>query len=297
VIAQDITEAKRAQVELADAQRLAAVGTLAAGVAHEINTPVQFVNDSVHFLCDAATDLFALLERAREVRRCVEDKATPAELARAVENAAQAEEDADLPYLVENMPRAFERSIEGLERVTTIVRSMKEFSHPSQKEMAPVDLNRAISATLTVACSEYKYVADMETDFGDIPQVTCHVGDINQVVLNIVVNAAHAVEDVVRGTEQRGKIKVSTRRDGEHVLISVADTGGGIPEAVRSCIFDPFFTTKEVGRGTGQGLAIARTAIREKHRGELSFETELGRGTTFLIRLPVAGHIPSAGAR
>jgi PAS domain S-box-containing protein len=295
VIAQDVTETKVAQSDLADAQRLAAVGTLAAGVAHEINTPVQFVNDSIHFLCDAATDLFGLLERLREVKERAAARAPGDELARLAEEASEAEDDADLPYLLENMPKAFERSIEGLERVTTIVRSMKEFAHPTQKEMAPSDLNRAIQATTTVARSEYKYVADLETDLGDIPLVTCHLGDINQVVLNMVVNAAHAIEDVVRGTERRGLIKVSTRADGDYVLISIADTGSGIPEGARARIFDPFFTTKEVGRGTGQGLAIARSAIREKHGGELSFETEIGRGTTFFMRLPIAGHKVAGG--
>jgi PAS domain S-box-containing protein len=289
VIAQDITEAKLAQGELADAQRLAAVGTLAAGVAHEINTPVQFVNDSIHFLREASQDLTRLLQSLRSVKSGVEEGLPTERLAELAAEAGEAEEEADLDYLLDNMPKAFGRATEGLERVTTIVRSMKEFAHPAQKDMAPTDLNRAIMATLTVARNEYKYVADLETDLGELPPVTCHINDINQVVLNIVVNAAHAIEEVTRGTEQRGLIRVSTRLAGDAALITIADTGGGIPESARARIFDPFFTTKEVGRGTGQGLAIARTAVREKHGGELSFETELGRGTTFTIRLPIAG--------
>ncbi len=166
---------------------------------------------------------------------------------------------------------------------------MKEFSHPAQKEMAAVDLNRAIQSTLTVARGEYKYVADLETDFAELPPVTCHVNDLNQAVLNIVVNAAHAIGDVVKGTDNKGLIKVATRRDGDMVVISITDTGGGIPEHVGHRIFEPFFTTKEVGKGTGLGLAIAYAALTKKHGGSLTFESKLGEGTTFFLRLPLGG--------
>ena len=298
VIAQDITEAKLAQAELLDAQRLASVGTLAAGVAHEINTPVQFVADSLHFLREASGDVIKVLDKLQLVKRASEDAATKSTaLSQALKVATAVEESADLDYLRENMPKAFDRAVEGLDRVTTIVRSMKEFAHPAQKEMGPADLNRAILATLTVARNEYKYVADLETDFGELPAVTCHVNEINQVVLNIVVNAAHAIADVVSGSERRGLIKVSTRQQGDDVVIAITDSGGGIPEAVRSRIFDPFFTTKVVGRGTGQGLAIARRTIRETHGGDVTFETTLGQGTTFFIRLPVHTSLhPSAAS-
>jgi PAS domain S-box-containing protein len=289
VIAQDVTDAKVAQGELVDAQRLAAVGTLAAGVAHEINTPVQFVNDSIHFLREASQELCGLLTPLMALQRAVAASVPAEELAALAEAAQEAHDNADLDYLLENMPGAFDRAVDGLERVTTIVRSMKEFAHPAQKEMVPVDLNRAITATLTVARNEYKYVADLETDLGTLPPVLCHVNDINQVVLNIVVNAAHAIEEQNRGSTQRGQIRVATRHVGNDAVITIADSGGGIPESVRGRIFDPFFTTKEVGRGTGQGLGIARAAVREKHGGELSFETEMGKGTVFTIRLPVAG--------
>src|SRR5205823_5267382 len=146
---------------------------------------------------------------------------------------------------------------------------MKEFAHPAQKDMAPADLNRAVQSTLTVATSEYKYVADLETELGQLPPVVCHVNDINQVVLNIVVNGAHAIGDAVKGSDRRGTIKVRTECQGDVAVISISDTGGGIPESVRGRIYDPFFTTKEVGRGTGQGLAIARTIVRDKHGGDL----------------------------
>src|SRR6185312_10480169 len=154
----------------------------------------------------------------------------------------------------ENMPTAVERSLEGLERVATIVRSMKEFSHPDSGAMSSADLNAAILSTLTIARNEYKYVADIKTRLADIPLVVCNVGEFNQAFLNILINAAHAIEEAIRGTDRRGAITVSTRQDGTAVVISVQDTGGGIPEAIQSKIFDPFFSTKEIGRGTGQGL-------------------------------------------
>ncbi|HVU01434.1 MAG TPA: response regulator [Polyangiaceae bacterium] len=289
LVSQDITELKRTQADFVAAQRLAAVGTLAAGIAHEINTPIQFVNDSVHFLRDAAKDVAVLLDRLTSLRRLVSSGASAEELREALEAATVAEEDADLDYLRERMPAAFERCVDGLERVTNIVRSMKEFAHPAQHDMAHVDLNRAVSNTLTIARNEYKYVADLETDFAEIPPVKCHVNDINQVVLNLVVNAAHAIDDVVKGTEQKGRIRVTTRADGDDVVIAVADTGKGIPDAIAHRIFEPFFTTKEVGKGTGQGLALAWAVVKGKHGGDLRFSSKVGEGTTFFVRLPVNG--------
>ncbi len=286
-IAIDIRERKRLEMDLQQAQKLESVGRLASGVAHEINTPVQFVNDCIHFVRDAVKDLFGVIEKLEVVQRSVLDGVPATAVAT---EAAELVDAADLPYLLDRVPKALERAIDGLGRVTTIVRSMKEFAHPDQTDMTTVDLNRAVESTLTIARNEYKYVADLETDFGDLPPVQCHAGDVNQAILNIVVNAAHAISDVVQGTDGRGAIRVRTRRDGDQVVIAIADTGGGIPDAVCGRIFDPFFTTKEVGKGTGQGLAIARSVIVEKHRGALWFETELGKGTTFFIRVPIDGH-------
>ncbi|HEY6926531.1 MAG TPA: ATP-binding protein, partial [Steroidobacteraceae bacterium] len=281
----DITKQKKLELELYQAQRLESVGRLAAGVAHEINTPVQFVSDNCHFLREAVSEVSGILRTYQEILLATTSGQLNPELARARIEAA--EQATDLAFLSENMPTAVERSLEGLERVATIVRSMKEFSHQNSTGMSAADLNAAIRSTLTVARNEYKYVADVETQFADIPQVICNVGEFNQIFLTILVNAAQAIEEAVRGTNRRGLITITTRIDGNGVLIAVKDTGVGIPEAIQANIFDPFFTTKEVGKGTGQGLAIARSVIVDKHRGSLTFESAAGQGTTFLIRLPL----------
>ncbi len=274
------------EIELRQSQKLESVGRLASGVAHEINTPVQFVNDSIHFLRDAMEDLMGLLQAHRATHRGLLDGRS---VSAAAAEIAIAEDAADLPYLVENVPRAFDRAVDGLGRVTVIVRAMKSFAHPEQKEMEAADLNEAILSTLTIASHEYRYVAELETDLGDLPPVICRVGDVNQAVLNIVVNGAHAVADVVERTGSKGVIRVRTRREGDSVLVTISDSGGGIPLEVRDRIFDPFFTTKAVGKGSGQGLAIAHSIVNDQHGGQLTFETELGKGTTFYLRLSVAG--------
>ncbi len=285
----DVTDQRRVELELRQAQKLESVGRLAAGVAHEINTPVQFVTDNVRFLEDAAGDLTDLLGKQRELRRCVSSGKLDEDLTEAVARIEDAEEAADLDYLLENIPQALGQSLEGLGRIATIVRSMKEFAHPDQKTMVAVDLNRAIESTLVIARNEYKYVAEIEKDLGDLPLVTCFGGDLNQAILNIVVNAAHAIADTVAGTSEKGTIRIRTRARDERVVLTISDTGGGIPEEIRASVFDPFFTTKGVGKGTGQGLAIARSIVVDKHRGELTLETEIGLGTTFEITLPIAG--------
>ena len=200
-------------------------------------------------------------------------------------------DQADAAYLLEEIPRAIDQTLEGVGRVAALVNAMKEFSHPDTKEKSLLDLNRAIAGTLTVARNEWKYVAELETDFDpSLPPVSCHPGEFNQVILNLIVNAAHAIGDVARqGGRKMGTIRVQTRKCADWAEIRIEDTGTGIPEKVRSRIFDPFFTTKEIGKGTGQGLAIARSVIVDKHGGSLHFETEEGRGTTFIVRLPYEG--------
>jgi len=289
----DITDLRYLEAELRQAQKLESVGRLAAGVAHEINTPVQFVSDSIHFVQDSLRGIFPLLGTSAPGAPALPRVSGPA----ATAGAGQPDADLDLEYAIKNIPRALDRSIDGLERIANIVRSMKEFAHPNERGMAYTDLNRAIENTLVIAHGEYKLVATVEARYGDIRRVACYPSEINQVLLNILVNAAHAIEDAVRGTQEKGVITVETAQEGEEVVISIRDTGRGIPEAIRYRVFDPFFTTKEVGRGTGQGLAIARSVVQEMHGGKLSFETELDKGTTFTIRLPVHGkHAPNGGA-
>ena len=183
------------------------------------------------------------------------------------------------------MPPAFERALEGIERVASIVRAMRAFAHPST-ERALIDVNEGIQTTLIVAKNEYKYVADIELELGELPQVMANAGDLNQVFLNLIVNAAHAIEAQVEDTEQRGRITVRTESDDAGVLITISDTGCGIPSEIAGRVFDPFFTTKPVGRGTGQGLAIAHTIVVERHQGTINFESTPGSGTTFRVRLP-----------
>jgi PAS domain S-box-containing protein len=276
----DLTEQRRMETELRHAQKLEAVGRLAAGIAHEINTPVQFVADSLYFLKEAFADLERLQAVHEEAVRALTELLGDHPV---LADCRQATEEADLEYLREELPRAFERAQDGLDRVASIVKAMKEFARPDRKEMVASDLNRGILSTIGVAQNEVKYVADVETQLGDLPPVVCHIGDLNQVFLNLLVNAAHAIED----TGKRGTIRIATERLGDEVMVAVSDTGSGIPEAYRDKIFEPFFTSKELGRGTGQGLAIARNIVVDKHGGSLTFETEQDRGTTFFIRLPV----------
>jgi signal transduction histidine kinase len=290
----DITEFRRLGRELAAAQKLESMGRLAAGVAHEINTPVQFVSDNVQFVRTSLPDIAAVIQAYRTLLLAAQ---SGGDVAAAAGGAAAAEKAADLDYVMENAPPAIESSIEGLARIATIVRSMKEFAHPDQAEKKFADLNQAIRSTLVIAHNEYKYVAEVETQFGELPAVPCYLGEINQVILNLLVNAAHAIADVVKDTGGLGKLTIRTRADGEAVEISIADTGSGIPAAARDKIFDPFFTTKEVGKGTGQGLAIARSVIVNKHGGTLRFETECGHGTTFFIRLPIDAPSAAAGPK
>jgi len=274
------SESKRLELELHQAQKLEAVGRLAAGIAHEINTPIQFIGDNARFLGTSLAALARMLGRQREALAGVELSAAEREALAALE------EELDLAFVLEQAGPAVQRTEEGVKRVASIVKALKEFAHPDQKEKAATDLNRALLATLEVARNEYKYVADVVTELAELPAVVCHAGDLNQVFLNLIVNAAQAIADTVSGTTRRGCITVTTRAWRAAVEVSVKDTGGGVPEAIRDKIFEPFYTTKEVGRGTGQGLAIARNVV-EQHGGTIHFETALGAGTTFTVLLPV----------
>jgi PAS domain S-box-containing protein len=284
IVARDITDRRAAELErqqmevqLRHSQKLEAIGQLAAGIAHEINTPTQYIGDNSIFLRDAFADVLSFL--------------TLLEGKNSREEWQDSYEALDLNYLKEEIPRAIQQSLEGVSRVAKIVSAMKEFSHPGGAVRERVDLNQAIESTITVSHNVWKYVATLETDFDPLlPPVPCFPGEFNQVILNLLVNAAHAIEEAngARNPGSLGLIRVSTRGTGNSVEIRISDTGTGIPEAIRSRIFEPFFTTKGVGKGTGQGLAIARAVIVDKHGGSLDLLSETGVGTTFIIRLPIA---------
>jgi two-component system, NtrC family, sensor kinase len=291
VVAQDITERKRLELDLRHAQKLEAVGGLAAGIAHELNTPIQFVGDNVRFLQDGFAGLQRLLSKHNDL---YEAAVSGPVLQGLIDGVREAEKAEEAGYLKEEIPKALTQSLEGVNRVATIVRAMKDFAHRDQGEKTAADLNKALASTLIVARNEIKYVADVETEFGQLPLVVCNIGDMNQVFLNLLVNAAHAIGDAVKGSGRRGMIRVKTWREQDHALIAISDTGCGIPEEIRDRIFDPFFTTKEVGRGTGQGLAISHSIVAERHGGNLSFESCVGRGTTFYVSLPLTTAVDEA---
>jgi len=290
-ICRDLTRRKQAEAERAElerelrhAQKLDSLGTLASGIAHEINTPVQYVSDNVRFLNETFDDLLDLIKQYRGLVTACADGAPSADI---VQSVRDKEDECDLDFLFEETPGAIEQTLNGLQQISKIVTAIKEFSHPGTTEKTAVDLNEAIETTLTVSRNQWKYIAEAETDLAaGMPPVMCHPSDFNQVILNLIVNAAHAIEAHLPDGEL-GRIKVSTRLENGQVRIDIADNGGGIPAEHAERIFDPFFTTKGVGKGTGQGLAIAHNFIVNKHGGDLRFDTEVGKGTTFTILLPV----------
>lgn len=285
-IATDITERKLLERQLAQAQKLESIGQLAAGIAHEINTPIQYVGDNIRFLRDSFTRLEQLLQGYDRLLASLPVDSPSAQLLTDIEALAKAMR-AD--YLRAEIPKSVADSLDGVERVAQIVRAIKEFSHPGATEKTPLDINRAIESTVLVSRNEWKYVAELTLDLDpDLPLVRCVPGEFNQVILNLIINAAHAIADVVSAQpEVKGTITVSTHRDGEYAEIRISDTGTGIPEEARPSIFNPFFTTKAVGKGTGQGLSIAHNVIVQKHGGAITFETQMGAGTTFHVRLPI----------
>lgn len=294
IICRDITERERAEqeretmeVQLRHAQKLEAIGRLAAGIAHEINTPTQYIGDNTRFVQDAFHDIKPAIEQCRRLLDAFKRNTVTEQM---VQEADQAMQASDTDYLLAEVPKAVQQSLEGLQRVTKIVQAMKEFSHPGAENKIAVDLNRAIESTITVARNEWKYISDVVTHFDPtLPLVPCLPSEFNQVILNILVNATHAIADAAEnGRTGKGMITVSTRQVDGSVEVRISDTGSGIPETVQSRIFDPFFTTKPVGKGTGQGLTIARSVVVDKHGGSIDFETEIGKGTTFIIRLPLS---------
>jgi PAS domain S-box-containing protein len=286
----DISERKRADRERMNLERqlnqthkMEAVGQLAGGIAHEINTPIQYIGDNLKFIKESQEDIRTLLEAYAELSNRAKQQP---ELTSDVTKIEETIEEIDLEYLNEETTNAIDQSISGASQVASIVLAMKEFAHPGSKDMALADLNRIISNAVAVCKNEWKYVADTKLDLSDdLPNVKCLAGEISQVLLNIIVNAAHAIEATEQ--EEKGTITITSELKDKQAEIRITDTGTGIPEEIQAYVFNPFFTTKDVGRGTGQGLAIAQDIVMGKHHGELLFETEQGVGTTFIIRLPL----------
>ena len=277
-----LQEKELMQTRLLQAQKMESVGQLAAGIAHEINTPAQFVGTNIDFMAESFQDIDGFVKQILELQENV-----PKDISTAIDTAL---DGADWEYLSEELPQAIKQSRDGIERISAIVQAMKNFSHPGSKEKAAQALNPIIETTITVAGSEWKYVADIELDLDpDLPNVPLFADEMGQVILNILVNAAHAIAaqlDKTSGNE-KGIISISSRQIGSNVELRIQDTGPGIPEAEQLRIFDPFYTTKEVGKGTGQGLTICHDVIVGKHQGTISVESVIDKGTSFIITLPL----------
>jgi signal transduction histidine kinase len=289
----DVTRYKEAtqqnnqlEVQLRQAQKLEAVGQLAAGIAHEINTPIQFVGDNLHFLMGAIKDLQTLNKMCTVLFKSAADNSA---MHTKMEEIERFRTEIEIDFLLDDMEDAINQSVEGTQRVASIVKAMKSFSHPGTSDKESIDLNEAIDNTITVARNEWKYVAEVETHYdSELPLIRCFPGEINQTILNMVVNAAHAIEDKQKttGNTAKGLIKITTSRRNDQAVLEISDDGCGINDAHKQKIFDPFFTTKEVGKGTGQGLAMAYNVIKEKHGGTLKVDSTPGIGTCFEITLP-----------
>ena len=271
----DISETKALETQLMQAQKLEAIGQLASGVAHEINTPIQYVGDNLSALQQNMMDMLAYQQALAEW--------VAADMQADFNTIANRY---DIAYILEDSPKAIQQAIEGVKRVAEIVKAMKTFSHiESNANKQPINLHEAIDSVLTISRNSYKYVADVETDYADnLPEIECFASQLNQVLLNLIINAIHAIEEKNAG---KGLIKITTRNLGNRVEILIQDNGAGIPEAIQEKVFNLFFTTKPVGKGTGQGLSLAHSVIVEKHQGKLFFESTVGSGTTFHIQLPI----------
>ncbi len=291
VLVQKYAENEKIKMEaqLRQSQKLESIGQLAAGISHEINTPIQYIGDNTTFLKDAFQNMIAVFKAYKHLLKTAKTGRIDSEIISQVETAI---EDADLEFLKEEVPIAIDQSISGLTQVSKIVTSMKEFSHLEGEQQILTDINHALDNTITVTKNNWKNEAELTTDFDNsLPKVMCNPGELNQVFLNLIINASHSIAKV-RGEQpdKKGTIIIRTQNKGEWARITIKDSGSGIPKEIHDKIFDPFFTTKDVGKGTGQGLAVSHSIIVERHKGNIFFETEKEKGTTFIIELPISGY-------
>jgi PAS domain S-box-containing protein len=286
IIGSDITDRKKLETQMQRSQKMQAIGQLASGIAHEINTPTQFLGDNTHFFQDAYEDLIQIIREYEDLIDKAKSNTLTAELIAGAEKRIQ---DLDLEYLEEEIPVAVQHTLKGVDRIAKIVQAMKIFSHPGMITKEPTDINAEIEKTITITRNEWKYIAQMETDFdSNLPAVPCFRAELNQVILNMIVNAAHAIAEAnANAPSKQGIIRIRTYYKDNWAKIRIGDTGAGIPQEIRHKIFDLFFTTKGPGKGTGQGLAISHSVIVEKHKGTLDLESQEGKGTTFIIGLPL----------
>jgi len=284
--AEDITQRRQLERQLLQAQKLESIGQLASGIAHEINTPIQYLGDNSRFLQESFAELIQIIEKYTCLLKAAQQGNIPPEYLAEAEEIIQ---KIDIDYLLGEIPKAMQQNLDGISRVAEIVQAMKEFSQPGVTGKTCIDINKALASTITVSRNEWKYVAEMQTDFDpDMPLVPCLPGEFNQIILNLIINAAQAILQKLINTDQaKGVISISTRRQGDWAEIYINDTGTGIPPEIHNRIFDPFFTTKTVGKSTGYGLSVCHNVIVEKHHGTIAFETEPGKGTTFIVRLPL----------
>ena len=286
IIGADITKRKKLDTQQQQSQKMEAIGQLAAGIAHEINTPTQFLGDNTRFFQDAFVDLIQII---REYEGLIDKAKSDALTGELIAGAEKRIKDLDLEYLEEEIPVALQHTLKGVDRIAKIVQAMKIFSHPGMIVKELTDINKEIEKSITITRNEWKYVARMETDFDpNLPDVPCFRAELNQVILNMIVNSAHAITEANGdNSSQQGTIRIRTYHKDNWAKIQISDTGAGIPEGIRHKIFDLFFTTKGPGKGTGQGLAISHSVIVEKHKGTLELESQEGKGTTFIIGLPL----------
>jgi signal transduction histidine kinase/CheY-like chemotaxis protein len=276
----DITEKRHLENRHQQSMYLESIGQLSAGIAHEINTPMQYISDNLSFLKESFEDT---AEALKEIKLSLMNNTLD------IEKLNSIFKKSDFEYLSKELPLAFTQTTEGVNRVCTIVKAMKEFSHPNSEDKIATNINNCIESTITISKHTWKYHAEMEVDLDpNIKDVMCHPGPFNEVILNIIVNAADAIKEKVENDDSinMGKIKIQTQGKEDFAEIRISDTGGGIPKSIQEKIFDPFFTTKAVGKGTGQGLALSYSIIKVRHNGELLFETVPGESTTFILQLP-----------